>query len=81
MASGASLPSPRAGLSMELVEQRGSEQWFQFVHGPQFQEVEHQFLAAVESVNPDNILVSRRPPADSNRRYLMAEPVYDLWQL
>ena len=43
---------------MELVEQRGSEQWFQYVHGPQYQEVEHQFLAAVESVNPDNILVS-----------------------
>ena len=42
---------------MELVEQRGSEQWFQFVHGPQYQEVEHQFLAAVDSVNPDNILV------------------------
>ena len=46
---------------MELVEQRGAEQWFQFVHGPQYQEVEHQFLAAVESVNPDNILV--RTPA------------------
>ena len=46
---------------MELTEQRGSEQWFQLVHGAQYQEVEHQFLAAVESVNPDNILVSDGP--------------------
>ncbi|XP_043210728.1 transcription factor 25-like [Amphibalanus amphitrite] len=56
-------PPVKLGLSMELVEQRGSEQWFQFVHGPQYQEVEHQFLAAVESVNPDNILalMNRHP--------------------
>ncbi|XP_037075958.1 transcription factor 25-like, partial [Pollicipes pollicipes] len=67
-------PPVRQGLSMELVETRGSEQWFQFVHSAQYQEVEHQFVAAVESVNPDNILgLMNRHPGHVNSMLQLSE--------
>ena len=54
-----------AGLSMELVESNSSGQHFVFVHNKEYQKVQFQFLDAVESLNPQTIIVSDILPLNS----------------
>ncbi|EEC00813.1 conserved hypothetical protein [Ixodes scapularis] len=45
-----------AGISMELVETRGEVHHFTFEHSKAYQAIQFQFLDAVETFNPDNIV-------------------------
>ncbi|XP_067133475.1 ribosome quality control complex subunit TCF25 isoform X2 [Centruroides vittatus] len=46
----------KPGISMNLLETKGDTYFFTFEHSKQYQSVQHQFLDAVESFNPDNIV-------------------------
>jgi len=46
----------RSGLSMRPVASDSPGQWFTLDHSTQYQAVQHQFLAAVDSLNPDQIV-------------------------
>lgn len=46
----------KPGISMNLLETKGDMYFFTFEHNKQYQSVQHQFLDAVESFNPDNIV-------------------------
>lgn len=46
----------RSGLSMRVIESEKEGQWFTWDHSPQYQAVQMQFLSAVESLNPDEIM-------------------------
>lgn len=46
----------RSGLSMRPVASEAPGQWFTMDHSPQYQQVQMAFLAAVESLNPDQIV-------------------------
>jgi hypothetical protein len=43
---------------MELVETNSSGQHFVFTHNKEYQKIQFQFLDAVESLNPQTIIVS-----------------------
>lgn len=43
---------------MRLVESKEGLQFFAFEHSKQYQAIQLQFLEAVESFNPDNIVVN-----------------------
>ena len=45
------------GLSMRLLETKDDLHFFTFEHSKQYQSVQIQFIEAVESFNPDNIVV------------------------
>ena len=42
---------------MELDRTRGASSVFMFVHNKNYQQVQSEFLAAVESLRPENIMV------------------------
>lgn len=44
------------GISMRYVEQTGNVQMFAYEHSAAYQAVQRDFLAAVESLNPDNVV-------------------------
>lgn len=46
----------KPGISMELVETRGDVHHFSFEHSKAYQAIQFQFLDAVETFNPDNIV-------------------------
>ncbi|CAN8009696.1 unnamed protein product [Ixodes pacificus] len=46
----------KPGISMELVETRGEVHHFTFEHSKAYQAIQFQFLDAVETFNPDNIV-------------------------
>lgn len=46
----------KPGISMELVETRGDVHFFTFEHSKSYQAIQFQFLDAVETFNPDNIV-------------------------
>jgi hypothetical protein len=46
----------RTGLSMRPIASDSPGQWFTLDHSPQYQAVQLRFLAAVESLNPDQIV-------------------------
>lgn len=46
----------RSGLSMRPIASDSPGQWFTFDHNPTYQAVQLRFLAAVESLNPDQIV-------------------------
>lgn len=46
------------GLSMNLIETKNSIQYFVFEHSRNYQKIEFEFLDAVESLDPQNIIVS-----------------------
>ncbi|GFT33466.1 transcription factor 25 [Nephila pilipes] len=46
----------KPGLSMRLVETKDDIHYFAFEHSKQYQSIQLQFLEAVESFNPDNIV-------------------------
>ncbi|GIX85119.1 transcription factor 25 [Caerostris extrusa] len=46
----------KPGLSMRLIETKDDIHYFAFEHSKQYQAVQLQFLEAVESFNPDNIV-------------------------
>jgi hypothetical protein len=54
----------RTGLSMAALEKSpalaGGDQVFSFEHSAQYQQVQFQFLEAVQSYNPQNIAVSEK---------------------
>lgn len=45
----------KTGLSMSLKENRNGNQYFQYEHSKEYQNVQFQFYEAVESLNPQNI--------------------------
>ncbi|XP_060039823.1 ribosome quality control complex subunit TCF25 isoform X2 [Erinaceus europaeus] len=47
----------KPGLSMRLLESRKGLSWFAFEHSEEYQHTQHKFLAAVESMEPNNIVV------------------------
>lgn len=53
-----SLHVPKPGITMELLETRGDVHFFTFEHSKSYQAIQFQFLDAVETFNPDNIVVS-----------------------
>ncbi|KAK8761270.1 nuclear localized protein 1 [Amblyomma americanum] len=46
----------KPGISMELVETQGDVHFFTFEHSKSYQAIQFQFLDAVETFNPDNIV-------------------------
>ncbi|KAF4010655.1 hypothetical protein G4228_002133 [Cervus hanglu yarkandensis] len=47
----------KPGLSMRLLESRKGRSAFAFEHSEEYQQTQHKFLAAVESMEPNNIVV------------------------
>ncbi|KAM9192208.1 ribosome quality control complex subunit TCF25 [Dugong dugon] len=47
----------KPGLSMRLLETKKGLSSFMFEHSEEYQQVQHKFLAAVESMEPNNIVV------------------------
>ncbi|XP_007937433.1 transcription factor 25 [Orycteropus afer afer] len=47
----------KPGLSMRLLETKKGRSLFAFEHSEEYQQVQHKFLAAVESMEPNNIVV------------------------
>ncbi|XP_006754910.1 PREDICTED: transcription factor 25, partial [Myotis davidii] len=47
----------KPGLSMRLLESRKGLSCFAFEHSEEYQQTQHKFLAAVESMEPNNIVV------------------------
>ncbi|XP_036688391.1 transcription factor 25 isoform X5 [Balaenoptera musculus] len=47
----------KPGLSMRLLESRKGRSTFAFEHSEEYQQTQHKFLAAVESLEPNNIVV------------------------
>lgn len=45
------------GIAMQLVETRRGVQYFTFKHHREYQQVQFKFLDAVESMDPNNIVV------------------------
>ena len=45
------------GLSMRLLESKKGLSYFAFEHSEEYQQTQHKFLAAVESMEPNNIVV------------------------
>lgn len=56
------VPTSKSGLSMSLdhsVKTTGNIQYFVYEHSASYKEIQHKFLQAVESLNPENIIVSQ----------------------
>nr|CAD7197798.1 unnamed protein product [Timema douglasi] len=50
-------PATKIGISMKYIETKPPDNvFFSFVHSPVYQQVEHKFLDAVETFNPDNVV-------------------------
>lgn len=49
-----------SGISMSLLESKNGLQYFTFEHNRDYQQVQFKFLDAVESMDPNNIVVSRQ---------------------
>ncbi|KAM4833775.1 ribosome quality control complex subunit TCF25 isoform 2-T2 [Thomomys bottae] len=47
----------KPGLSMRLLESKKGLSFFAFEHNEEYQQAQHKFLAAVESMEPNNIVV------------------------
>lgn len=47
------------GISMTLLQSKEGTQYFTFEHGRQYQQVQFKFLDAVESMDPNNIVVEQ----------------------
>ncbi|XP_027999169.2 transcription factor 25 isoform X3 [Eptesicus fuscus] len=47
----------KPGLSMRLLESKKGLSFFAFEHSEEYQQTQHKFLAAVESMEPNNIVV------------------------
>uniref|UniRef100_A0A8D1R0P3 Transcription factor 25 n=4 Tax=Sus scrofa TaxID=9823 RepID=A0A8D1R0P3_PIG len=47
----------KPGLSMRLLESKKGRSCFAFEHNEEYQQTQHKFLAAVESMEPNNIVV------------------------
>lgn len=45
------------GLSMRLLESKKGLSFFAFEHSEDYQQAQHKFLVAVESMEPNNIVV------------------------
>lgn len=53
------VPTNKSGLSMSLdhsMKTTGNVQYFVYEHSTSYKEIQHKFLQAVESLNPENIL-------------------------
>jgi hypothetical protein len=51
----------KSGLTMALdysMKTTGDVQYFVYEHSASYKEIQHKFLQAVESLNPENIIVS-----------------------
>lgn len=46
------------GISMKLLEKKNNCSYFTFEHSHSYQEVQKEFLSAVSSLTPDDIVVS-----------------------
>lgn len=52
------LPDLSAGISMTLLETKDGVHYFTFEHSREYQQVQFKFLDAVESMDPNNIVVN-----------------------
>ena len=52
---------------MRLLESRKGRSTFAFEHSEEYQQTQHKFLAAVESLEPNNIVVRGRPGGSRRR--------------
>ncbi|KAL6263202.1 hypothetical protein P5V15_006002 [Pogonomyrmex californicus] len=53
------VPTNKSGLSMSLddsIKTTGNVQYFVYEHSASYKEIQHKFLQAVESLNPENII-------------------------
>lgn len=50
-------PMHLLGITMQLVDTRRGVQYFTFEHHREYQQVQFKFLDAVESMDPNNIVV------------------------
>lgn len=57
-----------SGLSMRLLESKKGLSYFAFEHSEEYQQTQHKFLAAVESMEPNNIVVRESPQAGPGSR-------------
>lgn len=48
-----------SGISMTLLQSKDGIQYFTFEHGRDYQQVQFKFLDAVESMDPNNIVVKQ----------------------
>lgn len=55
------------GLSMRLLESRKNLSCFAFEHSEEYQQTQLRFLSAVESMEPNNIVVRAPPEAGTSR--------------
>lgn len=46
----------KSGITMNLVETKQNQHYFKFEHSHHYQQIQFQFMDAVESLNPDNIV-------------------------
>lgn len=46
----------KSGITMNLIETKQNQHYFKFEHSHHYQQIQFQFLDAVESLNPDNIV-------------------------
>lgn len=57
-----SLSDVFTGISMALLQSKDGIQYFTFEHSRDYQQVQFKFLDAVESMDPNNIVVSQGTP-------------------
>lgn len=53
---------PPQGISMSLLESKDGLHFFAFEHSRDYQQVQFKFFDAVESMDPNNIVVSKSEP-------------------
>jgi len=56
------VPTSKSGLSMSLdysIKTTENIQYFVYEHSASYKEIQHKFLQAVESLNPENIIVNQ----------------------
>lgn len=56
------------------IKTTGNIQYFVFEHSASYKEIQHKFLQAVESLNPENIIVSQHAATlDDNIRFCASQ--------
>lgn len=60
-----------AGLSMRLLESKKGLSFFAFEHSEEYQQAQHKFLVAVESMEPNNIVVCNPVAPDGGSGHVL----------
>lgn len=56
------LPASKSGITMSLDKSMSKDgvQYFVYEHSPSYRQVQQKFINAVESLNPENIIVNKK---------------------